>query len=302
MILVVGATGMLGGRISKRLLAGGRPVRVLIRYNSPSEELAKQGMATSAQSLIEDGAQPAYGDMKDPASLSAAMKGVAVVITTANSALRSGVDNVENVDMKGNRSLIDAAKAAGVNHFIFTSASIADANSPVPFLAAKGQAEAYLKTSGLPYTILAPNAFMEDYVAMVVGGPALSGRPVTVAGSGERVHSFICIDDVASFAIAAVDQPAARNARLVLGGPQALSFRDAAGIYGDLLGRDVPIVSVAPGEPIPGLPEDEVPVVASFDMYDSPIEMDALCETFGVTLTPLETVAQNMVSAVLASS
>jgi len=302
MILVVGATGRLGGRISKRLLADGQPVRVLVRSNSPSEALVKQGMTTPTQSLIDAGVQPAYGDMRDPASLAAAIEGIDVVITTANSASRGGEDNVESVDMKGNQSLIDAAKAAGVKQFIFTSVNIADANSPVPFLAAKGQTEAYLKASGLPYTILASNAFMEGYVAMIVGRRALSDQPVTVVGSGARVHSFICIDDVASFAMAVMNHPAARNARLVLGGPQAISFRDAAGIYGDLLGREVPVVSVAPGEPVPGLPEEEVPVVASFDMYDSPIEMDDLCETFGVTLTPLATVARNMVSATLASS
>ena len=302
MILVVGATGMLGGRISKRLLADGRPVRVMVRHNSLSDSLAQQGMATSAQSLIDAGAQPVYADLKDPASLTAALEGVDTVITTANSAMRGGEDNVENVDMKGNRSLIDAAKAAGVKHFIFTSAHIADANSPVPFAAAKGQTEQYLQASGLPYTITAPIGYMEIWVAVIVAGPALSGQPVTVVGSGERVHSFACIDDVASFTVAVVDNPAAQNARLVLGGPQALSFRDAAGIYGHLLGREVPVVSAAPGDPIPGVPESVAPMAAAFDLYDSPTEMDELCETYGITLTPLETVAQHMVSAAQASS
>jgi NADH dehydrogenase len=288
---------MLGGRISKRLLADGRPVRVLVRHNSPSEVLAQQGMATTAQSLIDAGAQPVYADLKDPFSLVATLEGVDTVITTANSAMRSGEDNVENVDMKGNRSLIDAAKTAGVKHFIFTSAHIADADSPVPFVAAKGQTEQYLQASGLPYTITASNAFMEIWVAVIVAGPAMSGQPVTVVGSGERIHSFACIDDVASFTVAAVDNPAAQNARLVLGGPKALSFRDAAGIYSDLLGREVPIVSVAPGELIPGIPESVAPMAAGFDMYDSPMEMDELCETYGITLTPLETVAKHMVGA-----
>lgn len=295
-ILVVGATGMLGGRISKRLLADDRPVRVLVRHNSPSDELAQQGLATTAQSLIDAGARPVYADLKDPSSLVAALEGVDTVITTANSALRGGEDNVENVDLRGNRSLIDAAKTAGVKHFIFTSVNAADANSPVAFVAAKGQTEQYLQASGIPYTITAPNAFMEIWVAMIVAGPALSGQPVTVVGSGERIHSFICIDDVASFTVAAVDNLAAQNSSLVLGGPQAVSFRDAARIYSNLIGREVPIASVGPGEPIPGLPESAVPMAAGFDLYDSPMEMDELCETYGITLTPLETVAHYMVS------
>jgi NADH dehydrogenase len=288
---------MLGGRITQRLLGNGRLVRVLVRHNSPAEDLAQQGLATLAKSLIDSGARPIYADLKDPASLTAALEGINTVITTANSVMRGGEDSVENVDLKGNRALIDAAKAAGVKHFIFTSAGAADPNSPVPFVAAKGQTEQYLQASGMPYTITAPNAFMEVWVAMIVAGPALSGQPVTVVGSGARVHSFISIEDVASFTVAAVDHPAAQNARLVLGGPQPLSFRDAAGIYGELLGREIPVVSVAPGDPVPGLPENAVPMAASFDMYDSPMEMANLSETYGVTLTPLETIARQMLAA-----
>ena len=161
MILVVGATGLLGGQITRQLLAQGHTVRILIRKNSPSEQLAQQGMATPAHSLIEAGAQPVYGDLKEPATLAAACAGVQTVISTANSAVRSGEDNPETVEMAGNRSLIDAAKAAGVGHFIFVSAQLADPDSPVPFLAGKGQTEQHLQASGLPYTIIAPNAFME---------------------------------------------------------------------------------------------------------------------------------------------
>ena len=69
MILVVGATGMLGGMITNQLLQQGKNVRILVRENSPAAEMAKQGMATDPDSLIDAGAQPIYGDLKDPASL-----------------------------------------------------------------------------------------------------------------------------------------------------------------------------------------------------------------------------------------
>jgi NADH dehydrogenase len=181
-----------------------------------------------------------------------------------------------------------------VKHFVFVSAYVADPESLVPFLAAKGKTEAYLRHSGLAYTILAPNAFMESWVEMLVGTPALSGQPVTLVGGGERIHSFISITDAASFAIAAVSNPAALNRRLVLGGPEALSFRDAAEVYEKVLGRSVPVCCVAPGEPLPGLPEYIWAMAASFDTYDSPMDMTSTAGTFGVELTPLETfVRQN---------
>jgi uncharacterized protein YbjT (DUF2867 family) len=250
MILIVGATGQLGGAVAQALLAQGRAVRVLVRHNSPSEALASQGLATSAQTLQTAGAEMVYGDLKDRASLDAACRGVSTVIATANSVLRGGPDNVQTVDLEGNRSLIDAAAAAGVQHFIFVSAQNADPNHPVPFLQAKGQTEQHLIASGLPYTLIAPHAYMEVWLAMVVGLPALTGQPVTVVGSGARRHSFVSARDVAGYILASVDNPQARNQRLVIGGPEAVSFRDTAAAFAELLGRDVPIQSVTPGEPV----------------------------------------------------
>ncbi len=93
MIMVVGATGIVSGMITRRLLEDGKDVRILVRTNSPSQQLAREGRATSAEELIGAGAQPAYGDLRNRASLDAAVQGVEAVITTANSAGREGEDN-----------------------------------------------------------------------------------------------------------------------------------------------------------------------------------------------------------------
>jgi NADH dehydrogenase len=280
MLLIVGATGDLGGEIARRLLAGGKQVRALVR----SED---RGAA-----LRTAGAELAVGDLKTPASLAEACRGVDTVITTANSARRGGDDNPQTVDGDGNRHLIDAAKAAGVRQFIFVSALGANPGSPVPFLAAKGRTEEYLRGSGVPFTILSPTAFMEVWTARLVGAPALAGQPVTLVGEGRRRHSFISAADVASFAVAAIGHPAATDARLVIGGPDALSFRDVVAVYERLLGREIPVRSVRPGEPIPGVPAAVAGIAASFDTYDSVIDMTDTAQTFGVRLTPLEEVVR----------
>jgi NADH dehydrogenase len=294
MILVVGATGLLGGLITRQLLERGHETRILVRENSPSEQMAEQGMATSARSLIEAGAHPVYGDLKEPASLTAACEGVHTLIATANSAVRGGEDNPQTVEMQGNRNLIDAAKAAGVSHFIFVSAQIADANSPVPFLAGKGQAEQHLQASGIPYTIVAPNAFMDVWVFLLVGLPIMSGQPVMVVGSGARQHAFIAMADVAAFVLASVGNPDAVNQKLVIGGPAALSFRDAATVYERALGRPVEVRSVAPGEPLPNLSPGAQAMAAAFDTFDSPIEMADLCARYRVPLTSLDQFVRQM--------
>ncbi|HJU90002.1 MAG TPA: SDR family oxidoreductase [Gemmatimonadaceae bacterium] len=279
MILVVGATGDLGAAITRLLLDRGERVRALVR-------------SSSYESLTREGVEVVRGDLKDRASLDAAVKDVDVVITTANSARRGGDDNPQTVELEGNRNLIDAARSAGVKQFIFISAQIANASSPVPFLAGKGQSEEYLRASGMPYTIIAPNMFMEVWTSMLVGAPARAGRPVTLVGEGRRQHSFISAGDVARFVVAAVRNPNALNKRLVIGGPKPLSLRDVAGVYGRVLGREVPVRSVAPGEPIPGVPDTVLGIAAGLDRYDSPVDMEETTRTFGIHLTSLEEVAR----------
>jgi NADH dehydrogenase len=286
MLLVAGATGDLGGAVVRRLLADGKHVRALVRSLDRGEPLRQAG------------AELAVGDLKDPEALRAACTGIQTVITTANSAKRGGDDNAQTVDLDGNRHLVDAAKAAGVTQFIFVSALGARADSPVPFLAAKGKTEEYLRASRLPFTIISPTAFMEVWAARLVGAPAQAGQPVTLVGEGRRKHSFISAGDVASFVIAAIDHPAAMNAQLVIGGPQALSFRDVVAVYERALGREIPVRTVKPGEPIPGVPPAVAGIAASFDAYESIIDMTGMAQTFGVRLTPLEEVVRRDVARV----
>jgi NADH dehydrogenase len=297
MILVVGATGVVGGMIARRLLEEDKEVRVLVRRDSPSSQLVQQGLATSAEELIEAGAQPIHGDLRDRASLDVAVEGVESVISTANSAMRGGADNPQSVDLEGNRNLIEAARDAGVEHFIFVSPLGADLNNPSPFIQAKAQSESALRESGMIYTIIAPTAFMEVWPAMVVGMPALQGRPVTLVGESLRRHSFISNRDVAAFAVAAVDSPEARNQYLAIGGPEPLSWRDVVATYERVLERPIPVEFVAMGEPVPGLPDPMPALLAGMETYDSIVEMEETSSTFDVPLTRLETFVREQVAS-----
>ena len=284
MILVVGATGRLGGMIARRLLDQKKTVRVLVR---PSSDY---------RALVNQGAEPVEGDLKDRASLDRACKGVETLITTANSAARGGEDNPDTVDDQGNRNLIDAAKAAGVKQFIFISALGADPSSPIPLMAGKGKAEQHLRASGLTYTIFEPNLFMEIWLPSIVAAPCQAGQPVTIVGQGHRKHSFISMEDVAAFAVAAVDHPAAQDKLLIIGGPQAHSWRDVVAIYERILGRPVSINALQPGQPSP-LPPFVAGLMAAMDNYDSAIDMTEVVRTFGVKQTAVEEFARRTVPA-----
>lgn len=295
MILVVGATGVVGGMITRQLLEQGREVRILVRHNSPSEQMAQQGLATTAGDLIAAGAEPTYGDLKDAQSLQRAVAGVETIISSANSAMRGGEDNVQSVDREGNVRLIAAAEEAGVDHFIFISALGSSLDSPSDLMRAKAETEQRLRESEMAYTIVAPTAFIEVWPGMVVGMPVLLNQPVTLVGEGRRRHSFISSRDVAAFAVAAVDNPQARGQYLALGGPEALSWRDVVATYEGALGREIPVNWVAPGEPVPGLPNPMPELLAAQETYDSAVPMEETAATYGIELTSVADFARQQV-------
>jgi NADH dehydrogenase len=153
---------------------------------------------------------------------------------------------------------------------------------------AKALTEAHLHDSGVPCTILAPDAFMDVWFPMAVGGPAMSGHPVTLIGQGLRKHSFIAVADVAAFATACIGREEAMNRRLALGGPEALSWRDVIAAFERALRREIPVVTLAPGQLLPGLPEVVSHLMAGLDTYDSVIPTADTARTFGVTQTGVD--------------
>ncbi len=284
MILVVGATGELGGLIARKLLASGRPVRVLVRTGAPDD------------ALVAAGADAVIGDLKQPDTLRAACAGIHAIVTTANSIGRGGDDTTESVDRVGNRNLVDAAVAAGVERFVFVSSLGADAQSPSPFLAAKGATEERLRHSGMAWTILQPNVFMDILIPAVVGYPALAKQPITLVGEGLRRHSFVARRDVAAYAVAALARQDAARRTLTIAGPEAISWRDIVAAFERELGHDLPTRAIAPGAPVPGLPEMAGQLLAALDTYDSPIDVTKLAATFGVTPTKLRDFVREFVA------
>lgn len=272
MILVAGATGSLGGSIVHALLRRGDEVRGLVRPGSDAASHTAAGM------------EVATGDLRDPASLAGACDGVRTIISTA-SATRRGDDSPESVDGRGNENLIRAAQGAGVDHFILISTVGASADSPVPAFRAKAAAEAALRDSGIDFTIFQANAFMDVWFGMLIEMPIGNGMPVTLVGESKRRHSFIAERDIVAFVLAATTNPAARNATLAIGGPEAVTFRDVVSAYEAALGRAITVRSVPPGAPIPGLPEPVWGIAAGLESFDTIIPMEETAQAWGVELT-----------------
>jgi uncharacterized protein YbjT (DUF2867 family) len=226
-----------------------------------------------------------------------ACQGVGTVITTATVARRNGEDTIESVDVAGYRKLIDAARDARVANFIYVSARGADESSPSPLMRAKAATEAYLRDSGLGYTILEPDMFMDVWVTEVVERPIRAALPVTLVGEGKRKHAFIAASDVAAFALVAIDRSEALRQTLRLGGPRSISWRDVVGAYGAALGRPVQFNRVSLGTPIPGLNEFMSRMLTAAEAFDSTVAMDDLARMYGVRLTSIEEFARRSIAA-----
>jgi uncharacterized protein YbjT (DUF2867 family) len=288
MILVVGATGSLGGRIARGLLAQGKKVRFLSRNNPISAELAQQGRANTAESLIAAGAEAVYADLKEPDSLKTALAGIDAVVTTATATQRGGEDTVPAVDLQGTLNLIEAAKTAGVKHFIYTSANGAAPNHPLPLYHIKGTCEAALEASGMAYTILRPSVFMEVWIGMTIGLPLMTQQPITLIGQGDHQHNFISEADVASFALAAVDNPRAVNQRLDVGGPASYTWTQIVENASQIMGMKLPVQYLPLGTAVPLLPPAASDLLNGMETFETFIDMTETAPAHGVTLTTLD--------------
>jgi NADH dehydrogenase len=219
-VFVAGATGLLGSEICRQLIAKNKNVKGLVRITSDSNKVAQ---------LKELGVETIEGDLKNTDSLKNSLHGVSIIISTVSSILsRQEGDTIQTVDDEGQNNLIDAAVGAGVNHFIYISFCEMPGQSPLQ--TAKRKVEKHLAESGLNYTILQPTYFMDVWLNPMLGFDYPNAK-ATIYGQGKNKISWIAIKDVASFAVAALDNPAAKNAVIELGGPEALSPLEVVNIF-----------------------------------------------------------------------
>ena len=221
MVVVAGSTGVLGFEICRRLRERGRSVRALVRPSSDPERVSALGTL---------GCEIVTCDLKDRGSLAPACAGADVVISTVTAiATAKEGDSFAATDGAGNINLVDAAVAAGVKQFIFVSF---DANGmpDAPLVSAKREVDQHLERSGLGYTILHPALFMESWLGPRLFADTAAGS-ATFYGSRDVRFRYVAVADVAEVAVRCVDNPAARNAVIPFGGPEALTQREALTMF-----------------------------------------------------------------------
>ena len=232
MILIVGATGSMGRHLTRALLDAGEPVRAFTRE------------PVRAAALATHGADVVRGDLRDAASVRAAMQGVRAVVSASHSILGRGTSASRIVDDEGQRTLITAAKEAGVNQFVFTSALGASPDHSVDFWRTKARIETLVRDSGLPFTILQPTAFMEVHAYDLIGKNVQLGKRVPIFGPGNNPRNFVAASDVAAVARHALTDARFIGQTVTIGGPQNLTSNQVAQLFERICGKEAAILNV----------------------------------------------------------
>ncbi|WP_350281395.1 SDR family oxidoreductase [Kribbella sp. HUAS MG21] len=238
MLLVVGGTGDLGGRVVRLLAGQGHQVRCLVRDEASG--LAVETVRGDGSGL---GVETVRGDLTDPASLRAACQDVDTVVATATAigrrlAGRPG-PSIREVDGLGMLSLVDAAEQAGVRRFVYVSYAGVDAGLGTPLEEAKAAVEDRLRHSGLQRVVVRPDAFQEIHLGPIGRFDVANGK-VSVIGRGDAKQRYVATDDIAALVAAVATEPDPPEL-IEVGGPEAISRNEAATIASGFAHRRVKV-------------------------------------------------------------
>ena len=222
MILITGASGNAGGAVLHEVLKSGSSVRAMYRSK---EDSAK----------VPQGATAVIADFADRQSLRRALEGVDSVYLVC-SPVR------ELVELESN--MIDACREAGVKHIVLNSA-LGAGDFAKSFPSWHCKVEDKLKGSGMDYTILRPNGFMQNLIAYFA--PSIRAEGAFYQSTGNAKISHIDLRDIAIAAAKILSSPAHHNRKIYeLNGPEALSYAEIAEKISKATGREVQYVDIPP--------------------------------------------------------
>jgi NAD(P)H dehydrogenase (quinone) len=221
-VAVTGASGHLGRKVADLVLEHLDPTQLILLSRTPD----------ALASYSERGAVVRYADFDEPAALVDAFSGAdrALLISALDFERRLGQ----------HRAAIEAAKAAGVRHLVYTSIPEPEGN-PAAAAPSHLATEAAARESGLAWTFLR-NSLYADFQVPVVAQAIASGQLVTSAGDG-RV-AYVARDDCAAAAAAVLTQDDHEGKTYDITGPKAIGPKDVAALAAELGGRPVEVVAV----------------------------------------------------------
>ena len=223
LILISGATGNVGREITTRLSSQKIPFRAMVRSRQGAEALA----ALEAAEVV-------VADFNDAASLTNALVGIDQAFLLTNSS-----EQAEDQQ----RGFVDVAKLVGVKHIVKLSQWAAATDSPVRFLRYHAAVEQHIRESGMAYTFLRPNLFMQGLLAF---REQIIAQGKFFAPAGDAKISVIDVRDIAAVAVAAMTGDSLAGRTYDLTGPEALTHAEMAQRLSKALGRTIEYIDVTP--------------------------------------------------------
>jgi uncharacterized protein YbjT (DUF2867 family) len=227
LILVVGGTGDLGGRVVRLLRDQGHDVRCLVRAGSDDSALRAMG------------ADVVVGDLTAPETLPGACEGVTTVVATATVIGRvlAGArrPSIREVDETGMAALVAAAESAGVERFVYMSFPGVEASKGTGLERAKLATERRLAASAMRVVVVRADAFQEIHLGPAARFDIAAGK-VAVIGKGDSRRRWISTQDVAALLAVLASEPAPPG-MVTVGGPEAISKNEAVAIVESATGR-----------------------------------------------------------------
>ncbi|MCB1625724.1 MAG: SDR family oxidoreductase [Pseudomonadales bacterium] len=219
MILITGATGKTGTHLAKQLAASGRKVRALVRTADKASALSAAGVSIAA------------GNGDSPTDVAAALKGVSSAVLI--------YPNAEH-QLALEKLFVDQAVAAGVKHIVKLSSPEALEHMKNPVHQTHYRSEQYIKKSGLAWTMVRPNFFMQNFLG---NAATIKSEGKFYLPMGDGRAAMTDTRDAAAVIAQVLTTPGHEGKSYDITGPAVLSFADVAGIFSKVLGKPVTYVN-----------------------------------------------------------
>jgi len=228
-LLIIGGTGTLGRQIVLQALTKGYQVRCLVRN------------FRKANFLKEWGVELVYGDLNKPETIPPCLKGISAIID-ASTSRPNEFNSLKKVDWDGKLCLIQAAKAANIQRFIFFSAQNVEQFDNIPLMKLKYGIENKLKKSGIPYTIFRLTGFYQGLIEQYAI-PILENLPIWVTNENTSV-SYMDTQDIAKFCLRSLQLPQTINQTFLLSGLKGWVSSEIINLCEQLAGQSAKVQKV----------------------------------------------------------